>query len=285
MTSPIWAGLSADEHEAQYNPQRSVPTFQASQRRREPLNEAAEPFRTETDIAYGPQKLHTLDLYRPAGPGPFPVHGFLHGGYWRAQDKRNFAFIAPPLLRHGVLVAVFNYALCPATTLDGTVASALAGIEFLARQIGTHGGDPARITLSGHSAGAHLLAAALATDWPARGVAADAIKGALMISGIYDPAPAMRTSVNADIGLTPEISARHNYEALPPRVHCPAWVMAGGNEPWHWIDQSLRYAQHLRRHALLPGLIVSPGYHHFDIMDQYADPDSDVTRVLAGLIG
>ena len=285
MTAPIWTGLSAEEHESQYNPQRSVPDFQASRRRREPLNAAAHPLRSETDIAFGPGELHKLDLYKPKGPGPFPVHCFLHGGYWRAQDKLNFAFVAPLLLRHGVLVAVLNYELCPASTLDGAVVSGLAGLEWVARNIDTHGGDPQRITVSGHSAGAHLIAAALATDWVARGVPADAIKGALMISGIYDPSPAMRTTVNADIRLTPEICNRHNYEALPPRMHCPTWVMAGGNEPLHWIDQSLRYAQHLRRHGLKPGLLISPGYHHFDIMDQYADPRSDLARLLGRLIG
>lgn len=286
MTTPIWESLTSEEHEAQYNPQRSVRDYQAAQRAREPLNNAALalPGRV-ADLAFGPGELHRLDLYVPEAPGPHPVHAFLHGGYWRAQDKRNFAFIAPPLLARGVMVAVLNYDLCPKVTLDGTVDSALAGLEWLGRHVASHGGDPARITLSGHSAGAHLAAAALATDWAARGLPADLIKGALLISGIFDPRPAMRTTVNAEIRLTHDIAARQDYEAIPPRIRCPAWVMAGGDEPWHWIDQSLRYSQHLRRHGMKPGVIVSPGFHHFDIMDQFAAPDSDVARCLAALIG
>ncbi len=277
--------LSAEQHEAQYNPQRSVPDYQEAQRRREPLNEAALrlPGR-QADIPFGAGALHKLDLYVPESPGPHPVHAFFHGGYWRAQDKRNFAFIAPPLVARGVMVAVLNYDLCPQVTLDGTVDSALAGIDWIARNIVDHGGDPARITLSGHSAGAHLVAAALATDWPARGLPGDLIKSTLMISGIYDPTPAMRTTVNADIRLTDAIAARHNYEAHAPHVRCPAWIMAGGDEPIHWIDQSLRYAQHLRGHGMKPGVLVSPGFHHFDIMNQYADAESDVTRCLSRLI-
>jgi arylformamidase len=284
MTLPIWTGLSAEEHEAQYNPQRSVPDYQAAQRQREPLNEAAlaNPRRI-ADIPFGPGALHRLDLYPPEDSGPWPVHAFFHGGYWRAQDKRNFGFIAGPLNRRGVLVAVLNYDLCPAVTLDGTVASALAGIEWLFRNVAAHGGDPERITLSGHSAGAHLTAAALATDWTQRGLPAQFIKGALLISGIYDPRPAMLTTVNTEIRLTPEISARNDYEALPPHVDCPCWVMAGGEEPLHWIDQSLRYAQHLRRHGRKPGLLVAPNYHHFNIMDQFAAYDSDVGRLLGNL--
>ncbi len=284
MTTPIWKGLTAEEHEFQYNPQHSVPDFEAARRRREPANAAAvAALKPETDIAFGPGPLHKLDLFRPRGEGPFPVHLFFHGGYWRAQDKRNFAFLAPWLVGRGIMVALMNYDLCPSVTLDGTVASALAGIEWVARNIAAHGGDPARITLSGHSAGAHLVAAALATDWGARGLQVDMIRGALMISGIYDPTPAMFTSVNADIRLTPEISARHNYEAHPPRAACPAWVMAGGDEPEHWIDQSVRYARHLARHGLKPGLLVTPGQHHFDILDQYMDPSSDLVHVLKTL--
>lgn len=284
MTMPIWAGLSAEEHEAQYNPQRSVPDYTTAQQRRAPRNEAAlATLRREADIAFGPGDLHKLDLYIPEGPGPHPVHAFLHGGYWRAQDKRNFAFIAPPLVRRGVMVAVLNYDLCPAVTLDGTVASALAGVEWLGKHVASRGGDPARITLSGHSAGAHLTAAALATDWTSRGLPADLIKGALLISGIYDPRPAMLTTVNAEIRLTEEIAARQDYERIAPRVPCPAWVIAGGDEPWHWTDQSFRYVQHLRRHGMKPGLIVSPGFHHFDIIDQYAEPGSDIARCVAAL--
>jgi arylformamidase len=286
MTAPIWAGLTAEEHELQYNPQRSVPDFEAARRRRESANEAAiAALRPEADIAFGPGTLHKLDLFRPRGAGPFPVHLFFHGGYWRAQDKRNFAFLATGLVERGVMVAVMNYDLCPAVTLDGTVASAIAGLDWVARYIAAKGGDPARITLSGHSAGAHLVAACLATDWGARGLPADLVKGALMISGIYDPAPAMRTSVNAEIRLTPEISARHNYEIHSPRVACPCWVMAGGDEPEHWIDQSARYARHLARHGLRPGLMVTPRHHHFDILDQFLQPGSDLLHALSRVTG
>lgn len=276
--SPLWAGLTADEHENQYNPQRSVPDFKQFQARREGPNAAAKArLRCIADLAYGDHPLRKVDVY-PATRPSAPVHLFFHGGYWRAQDKQNFAFVAAPLVDSGITAVIVNYELCPASTLDGVVDSALAAVEWTLRNIATHGGDPGRVTLSGHSAGAHLGAAVLATDWPARGLAADAVKGAVLISGIFDPAAAVRTSVNAEIGLTPAIIERHDYERRTPRILCPTWIIAGGREPWHWIDQSFRYAHHLRRHGGDPGVIVSPGHHHFDIMDQYRDVDSDVMR-------
>ena len=105
----------------------------------------------------------------------------------------------------------------------------------------------------------------------------------MLISGVFDPAAAALTTVNNEIRLTPEIIRRHDYERIAPLSRCPVWVIAGAAEPWHWIDQSYRYAQHLHRHGRSPGVIVSPGCHHFDIIDQYLDPASDILRPLLAL--
>lgn len=283
-TANPWDGLTPDEHELHYNPQRAVPDFRDSQLRRDPLNKAAAGLRVTRDVAYGPDPLDMVDIYPADAPGA-PVHVFFHGGYWRAQDKGNFAFIAHALVRRGVTAVIANYPLCPRVTLDGVVASARACMGWIARDIAAHGGDPARITLSGHSAGAHLCAAILATDWTAEGLPADLVNGAVLTCGIYDPMPAMMTSVNADIRLTPEIARRQDYERIPPRATCPVWIIAGGQEPWLWIEQSFRYAHHLRRHGLDPGVLVAPGFHHFDIIDMYADADSDLMRCIARVTG
>lgn len=281
---PIWEGLSREEHEYQYNPQKSVPNFTEAQAFRAPLNaRALKELGRHADIAFGPGALHQVDLYPAPGSGPHPVHIFFHGGYWRAQDKQNFAYLASSLEPRGITTVIANYDLCPVVTLDGTVDSALACVAWVAKSIATYGGDPNRLTISGHSAGAHLGAACLATDWTSRGLSADLVKGAVLISGIYDPAPAKLTTVDAEIRLTEEIIARQNYERHQPRVRCPVWIVAGGNEPWQWIDQSFRYAHHLHRHGCPTGVIVTPGYHHFDIMNQYADPDSDIIRCVLSL--
>lgn len=278
--APIWAGLTPEEHEYQYNPQKSVPDFAAHRAKREAPNAAARArLKAFSDLAYGDHALHTLDVYPAAVPNA-PVHIFIHGGYWRAQDKQNYAFLAEPLVARGICAVIINYALCPAVTLDGVVDSALRAFEWVVRNISAYGGDPERISLSGHSAGAHLGAAIIATDWAARGIAADSLKAAVLISGVYDPAPAQYTSVNAEIRLTPELIERHNYEKHPPRRLCPTWIIAGGREPWQFIDQSYRYAHHLHRAGGDPAVIVSPGFHHFDILDQYLDEGSDVMRAI-----
>ncbi len=268
--SPLWAGLSPEEHEFQYNPQAAVPHFKDYQAQRAPINDQAKTeLACHRDVAYGDHPLRRLDVY-PAGRPDAPVHLFFHGGYWRAQDKENFAFVALPFVAAGITTVVANYELCPASTLDEVADSALSAFDFVRREIGRFGGDPGRIGLSGHSAGAHLCAEILADR------AGEAAVGAVLISGIYDPTPAMRTTVNGEIRLTPEMARRRDVERRPIRARCPTAIFAGGLEPWHWIDQSFRYSHHQRRHGLDPEVHVLPGWNHFNIVQQFLDPESPI---------
>ena len=183
----------------------------------------------------------------------------------------------------GICTVIANYDLCPAVTLDEVVASARRALAWTWRHAAEFGADPARLTISGSSAGAHLQAMALAHDWPAEGLPADLIKGAVPISGIYDPEPARHISVNAEIGLTEAIARRNDALALEPRVRCPVALFVGGDEPPLWRRQTELYAAHLRRHGLDPTLTVVPGAHHFSILDQYLDPASPVVRAIVAM--
>jgi arylformamidase len=279
-----WRRFGPEEIEAQFNPRKSVPDFEDHQARHAAWSAAA---RAELggrlDVAYGDGPLHKVDVFPVPGASDAPVHVFFHGGYWRAQDKVNFAHVARTLVGEGICAVIANYDLCPAVTLDGTVDSALRAIAWAWRHARDYGGDPERLTLSGHSAGAHLCAIALAHDWAAAALPADVIKGAVPISGIFDPEPAMHTTVNAEIGLTGEIARRNNALRLPPRVHCPVALFAGADEPAQWIRQSELYAAHLRQHGLAPELTLVPDAHHFDILDQYVEAASPISRAVVEL--
>jgi arylformamidase len=281
-----WRDLTADELEYQFNPRRTVPDFEAHQNANAQLSvEVRARLEGHLDLAYGETALQKVDLF-PAqlqGKGAAPIHLFFHGGYWRAQDKANFAFVAEPLVAQGICTVVANYDLCPAVTLDGVVAAARRAIAWTWRHAGELGADPARITISGSSAGAHLQAMALAHEWAGEGLPADLIKGAVPISGIYDPEPARHISVNAEIGLTAEIARRNDALTLPPRVKCPVALFVGGAEPPSWQQQTTLYGAHLRAHGLAPTVEVVPGANHFSILDQYLDPDSAIVRAIVAL--
>jgi arylformamidase len=281
-----WRDLGPDELEQQFNPRRSVPDFEVFQAEKAALSAAVRArLAGHLDIAYGATDLQKVDVFpaKPAGGTGAPIHVFFHGGYWRAQDKANFAFVAEPLVAAGICTVIANYDLCPAVTLDGVVASACAGLAWTFRHAVEFGADPARLTISGSSAGAHLQAMALAHDWPAEGLPADLIKGAVPISGIYDPEPARHISVNAEIRLTEEIARRNNALVLEPRVHCPVALFVGGDEPALWRRQTELYAGHLKRHGLDPSVQEVPGAHHFSILDHYLDPKSTILRTIVAM--
>ena len=270
--------MTDDEHELHYNPRRAVPNFAQIRQHREADNQRARATLRRIDsVPYGTHPLCTVDIF-PASDMPAPVHIFFHGGYWRSQDKENFSFVAEPLVLAGITTVIVNYPLCPEVTLDGVADAAVACFRWVRSRIGDHGGDPARISLSGHSAGAHLVAEILAAG-PA------SVQGAVMVSGIYDPAPAMRTTVNAELNLTPEIIGRHDVATRPPTVHCPTWLFVGGAEPWRWIDQTFQYSHHLRRHGGDPEVRVLPGFNHFDIMSEYATSAPIGKALLAASLG
>ena len=94
-----WMDLPPEEHEVQFNPRRAFPDFEAAQEKRAAANaKARSTLASHLDLPYGGHKLRRLDIF-PAmsAERAAPVHIFVHGGYWRAQDKENFAFVATEL--------------------------------------------------------------------------------------------------------------------------------------------------------------------------------------------
>ena len=111
----------------------------------------------QLDLRYGTQPGETLDLFGPPTPAA-PVLVFIHGGYWRALDKSDASFVAPPFVDAGAMVVVPNYDLCPTVSME-TIALQLANaLAWTHRHARVHGGDPSRLVVCGHSAGGHLVA-------------------------------------------------------------------------------------------------------------------------------
>jgi len=107
------------------------------------------------DVPYGDAPSETLDLFRTRAPEA-PVFVFIHGGWWRALDKRDYSFVAPALADAGALVVMPNYALCPAVSIDAIALQLTRALAWVWRHARAHGGDPRRIVVGGHSAGGHL---------------------------------------------------------------------------------------------------------------------------------
>ncbi len=209
------------------------------------------------DLAYGPGRFETLDLYRPAGAKRVPIFVFIHGGYWQASDKVQHAQFSQGLLDAGFAVAQPNYALAPDTPLEVSIAQTVAALNFLVREADALGLDPAQLHISGHSAGGHLAAMALCDP------ASPPIASALLLSGLYDLKPLGHLPIGRLLGLgDAERAARLSLLGLP-RPSRPRLAFAvGDGESEAFKRQSARLAAAWNA----PEPLICPG-HHFSMLD------------------
>ena len=131
---------------------------------------------------------HKLDLYLPRDRKNFPVLIFLHGGSWRTGDRSIYGALGDRFAREGIGVAIPSYRLMPGNPHPAQIEDVAAAFNWVFRNIAQRGGDPARIYLAGHSAGAHL-AALLALDEKYLSkfdLPRSSIRGVIAMSGIYD---------------------------------------------------------------------------------------------------
>src|SRR5690625_5086597 len=148
-----WRDYDAEQLEWQYNPRVTVPGFQIYLDRVAKLSDETRAKLGEPqEIRYGPGPLATFDLFRTPEPAA-PVHVFFHGGYWRSQDKRDYAFVARDLVPRGINVVVANYDLCPAVTVAEINRKCVECNECLLAHGEALNLDTTRITVSSHSAG------------------------------------------------------------------------------------------------------------------------------------
>lgn len=286
--------------ERAWNPRVAVPDFQ-----RQLEAQAAHSARTraalaaQLDVRYGAGPLQTLDLFFPQG-GPQsgnlagrgkrratgrPVAAFLHGGYWRALDKSAYSYFAEPIVAAGGIAAVVNYDLCPAVTIDDIVKETVEAFAWLSAEAEAFGGDPERICGAGHSAGAHLLAMALIHDWEADDLPPDIVKAACLVSGVYDIAVVMDTSVNADVRLDAVRARRNSPLLLPPPGEGDLLIVAGERETPEFIAQSAAYAEHVADGGAEADFTTVAGEDHFSICHRFADADHLLTQFLLDQFG
>jgi arylformamidase len=144
-------------------------------------------FQLERDIAYAESKnqRQTLDVYRPALGKNLPVVVWVHGGGWRAGDKTEIAGKPLAFTRKGFVFISVNYRFVTEVPMDAIARDVAKSVRWAHDHAGQHGGDPKRIFLMGHSAGAQL-AALLCTDdrfLKAEGLSLTIFKGCVPVDG------------------------------------------------------------------------------------------------------
>jgi arylformamidase len=211
---------------------------------------------------------------------------FVHGGYWRSFDKQDFSFVARGLQPAGVLVAVVNYALIPTVDMDELVRQVRASVAWLHRNVAALGGDPARLTVSGHSAGGHLVAMLMSTDWGRfAGLPGDVVKAGLGISGLYDLEPIRLSYLNETLGLTMETARRNSPVHLVPAAAGRLVLPVGAKEGDEYHRQTESLAAAWRRRGLAVEVMDMAGHDHFSIITEPGEPGTPLSRAILREIG
>tara|TARA_R110001592_G_scaffold253705_1_gene516846 strand:- start:4120 stop:4998 length:879 start_codon:yes stop_codon:yes gene_type:complete len=236
------------------------------------------------DVAYGSGPDEVMDLFPARNPGA-PVLVFLHGGAWTRGDKANESHLAPALVAAGAAVATVNFSLAPGATLDAIADQCRRAVAWVHAHAADLNADAERLVVAGHSSGAHLTAMMMVTDWTGHGLPADAIKGCVMTSGMYDLTP-IRLShrngyLNLDDAAVDRLSPmRHLRPGLPPVA-----VFYGEGELAEFRRHGRDFAQALTKAGLTVSEADLPGIHHFTMSRELGRPDSPVHRAALRLMG
>jgi arylformamidase len=226
------------------------------------------------DRAYGEQPGEAIDLF-PARKGDGSCLMFIHGGYWRSLDKKDFSFLAPALVDAGVSLAVVNYDLCPRVSMEEIVRQMLRASRWLWLNAEEYGMDQDRLYVAGHSAGGHLTAMLMCAVWPALDPALpkDLWKGGLAISGVYDLRPLLEVEwLNSDLKLDAASALKLSPAFLPPATRAPVMTCVGRDESSEFRRQNALLGSRWR--GAFAGDIAAPGKHHFSVVDGLADQKS-----------
>ncbi|PRY99206.1 arylformamidase [Jezberella montanilacus] len=265
--------------EREFNPRVSVPDTEPYIKRG--AEQSAKAYAThehQSDLSYAPGDLTTLD-YFPCGQPGRPLFVFIHGGFWRGRDKKDFAYVANSMLPTGCNVALMNYDLCPTVTVTQITQQIRDGLVWLSSQA-TKLGFKSGLLVAGHSAGAHLLAMTLAKTGQSYQLPDQVVNKAYLISGIYDCSPVLEISVNEEIRMTEQEVPLMS----PIRFAMPAGVqyevLAGGAEPAGWVKQSTDFAEHLHRHGCNVNMQLRPGLNHYSILQEFETSDGYLPQLI-----
>lgn len=256
------------------------PSLSAKDAERELLHNEAETarlvgngLRRMVDERYGKRPRALYDVTAPAEGTALPCIVFIHGGFWQEGSKAGSGFAARAFTDAGWAHVALGYSLAPEVRLEDIVEEMGTALRTLRERADGYGIDPDRLVLVGHSAGAHLAAAAvcgLAGDLPG-------IRGMVGLSGVYDLAPIAGSYVDAALGLDGE-----DIDRLSPLLREPApaelRLVVGADETEAFLRQTTGLADAWA--DALPGLTVErvPGRDHFDILQELARPRSATFR-------
>ncbi|MDB5895052.1 MAG: hypothetical protein JWQ88_2583 [Rhodoferax sp.] len=234
------------------------------------------------DLRYGEAARETFDFFAAEKARATLI--FFHAGYWQSRDKSTFRFIAPAFMPYGVNVALVNYPLCPHVSLGALVNAARRAVGAVRARADAAAGRVLPCMAAGHSAGGHIAVELAFTRWAAHHPPGRPVDAVLALSGIYDLAPLLGTTLNANLGLDDAGAMRHSPLWRVPPMAPPALFAVGADETPAFLAQSHAMHQAWREAGHAASLLTVGGADHFTLLSALVDPQSRLHRDALALI-
>jgi len=226
---------------------------------------------------YGKSAMQVLDIFASEGAARAPVLVYLHGGAWLRGSRLDVAYPAPAVTGKGAALVVPDFDNVSVVPLPRMIEQCREAVDWTVRHAESFGGDPGRVYLAGHSSGAHLASCVLLGDLP--------IKGALLISGMYDLYAPLLSARSKYVKITPqELDAASAMRHLG-RIRCPVAVAWSTGDSPEFRRQGRVLSDALQGMGRLAGRAEVFSANHFEEPRQLADPGSQLSRMLYSVIG
>ncbi|MFL6973253.1 MAG: alpha/beta hydrolase [Xanthobacteraceae bacterium] len=224
-------------------------------------------------VSYGPSEIEKLDIFRTARPNA-PINIFIHGGAWRRNKAADYAVLAELFVRagaHSVILDFINVEEAEGS-LFPMAEQVRRAIGWVYRNASRFGGDPNRLYLSAHSSGSQLGGCMVTSEWRAHDLPADLIKGALLLSGMYDLKPVRLSKRSLYVKFTDEMEQALSAQRHIDKLNTPLVLGYGTYETPEFQRQTRDFFAAVQAAGKPAQLIVGQGYNHFEFLETLASP-------------
>jgi triacylglycerol lipase len=236
------------------------------------------------DVSYGPDPLQKLDIDHPAKGSRLPVALYVHGGGFVRGDKNDYSNIVAYLAAHGIVAVNMNYRLAPKVSWPAESEDVGAAIAFLKKNIARYGGDPRRIVVIGHSAGANLVASYVLDPelHPADG---PGVIGAVLISVPAYRAESIASQDQVYFGKDASLYAKRAPAAYVEDSKTPLMIVTAQFDPVGLAPESYEVAaQVCVRDQQCPVFLYLKGHNHISEVASVGTKDDQLGRGLIDFI-
>ena len=283
-----WKSLSNEDLEKEYNPSSLIGgNYQPYIEQYIAQSEIAKNQLDLTDCQYGPKSSNTINLFIPKSASrekPCPLMIFIHGGYWQELSKNESQFSAIDFIKNDIAFAAVDYTLCPEATIQEIINECRLAITWLQLNSNQFNYNPNKIFISGSSAGAHLTAMCALNNNDKINANLEKIAGVILVSGVYDLEPIVKTTINKAIGMDNN-SAIEASPLFKDLKNMPDTIIAWGEiETSEFKEQSINFAKALSTNGTKVETLEIRNRNHFDIILDLGNYNEDLGRKVINMI-